>query len=1011
MNETGKGANVVDIVDKALRMGEGHQIKKLENVAKAVNALEDEITAMSDEELRGQTGRFKERLDNGASLDDIMAEAFATVREVSRRTLGQRHFDVQLMGGAALHWGNIAEMKTGEGKTLVATLPSYLNALEGKGVHVVTVNDYLASYQSELMGRIYRFLGMSVGCIITEQKPPERRKQYNADITYGTNNEFGFDYLRDNMAWERGELVQRGHHYAIVDEVDSILIDEARTPLIISGPAEGDVTRWYRQFARLVLKLSRDEDYEIDEKKKVVGILDPGITKIEDFLGIDNLYEPNNTALIGYLNNAVKAKELFLRDRDYVVTRGEVLIVDEHTGRILPGRRYNEGLHQAIEAKEGVEVKAENQTFATITLQNYFRMYDKLSGMTGTAETEAAEFMGTYKLGVLPIPTNRPMIREDKDDLIFRTKKEKLAAIVKDVAKRHAKGQPVLLGTASVESSEVVSSLLDVAGIPHQVLNAKQHAKEAAVVAVAGRKGAVTVATNMAGRGTDIMLGGNVEFLADAKLKADGYSPEDTPEEYEKRWPGTLEEVKEQVKDEHEEVTQLGGLYVLGTERHESRRIDNQLRGRSGRQGDPGESRFYLSLEDDLMRLFNTQLVARFMAKGLPEGEPIESKSVSKGVRAAQKAVESRNFEIRKNVLKYDDVMNKQRTVIYAERQAVLKGEDIHEDIERFIADTVESYIRGAQQGSDKPSGWDWDGLFEALNSVFTVHVDMDEAKESLAKLKGDKAIAALRDMIVDDAKTQYAAMEEQVSEEGMRQLERRVVLAVLDRKWREHLYEMDYLKDGIGLRGMGQRDPLVEYQREGYQMYNSMVEAIKEESIQLLFHVDIKQVARTEDPESNEQEDAVIERTESALGIERESVASSADEIDVDGDSESTDTESAEGDAAAEESADEASDEQEADQESAADMDDADDANSEKSADDTVTSDDQADEHIEPGIVGPAPLSHAEGKVPVSKRPKSEELHTPWADGKTYPGTGKNSPCPCGSGRKYKMCHGQNEK
>ena len=657
---------MVDIIDKALRMGEGHQLKKLENVAKAVNALEDEISALSDEDLKAQTPKFKQEIENGKSLDEIMPEAFATVREVSKRTLGQRHFDVQLMGGAALHWGNIAEMKTGEGKTLVATLPTYLNALEGKGVHVVTVNDYLASYQSELMGRIYRFLGMNVGCIITEQKPPERRKQYNADITYGTNNEFGFDYLRDNMAWEKADLVQRGHHYAIVDEVDSILIDEARTPLIISGPAEGDVTRWYRQFAKLVLKLTRDEDYDVDEKKKVVGILDPGITKVEDFLGIDNLYEPANTALIGYLNNAIKAKELFLRDKDYVVTQGEVLIVDEHTGRILPGRRYNEGLHQAIEAKEGVEVKAENQTFATITLQNYFRMYDKLAGMTGTAETEAAEFMNTYKLGVLPIKTNKPMIRKDQDDLIYRTKKEKLAAIVKDVAKRHAKGQPVLLGTASVESSEVVSTLLDVAKIPHQVLNAKQHEKEAAVVAVAGRKGAVTVATNMAGRGTDIMLGGNVEFLADAKLKSEGYSPEDTPEEYEKRWPGTLNEIKAQVKDEHEEVKELGGLYVLGTERHESRRIDNQLRGRSGRQGDPGESRFYLSLEDDLMRLFNTQLVAQVMAKGMEEGQPIEAKSVTKGVRTAQKAVESRNYEIRKNVLKYDDVMNKQRTVIYS---------------------------------------------------------------------------------------------------------------------------------------------------------------------------------------------------------------------------------------------------------------------------------------------------------------------------------------------------------
>ncbi|WEV66847.1 preprotein translocase subunit SecA [Bifidobacterium sp. ESL0769] len=969
---------MVDIVDKALRMGEGHQIKKLENVAKATNAHEDEIAALSDEELAGQTAKFKQRLDNGEDLDKLMPEAFATVREVSKRTLGQRHFDVQLMGGAALHWGNIAEMKTGEGKTLVATLPSYLNALSGEGVHIVTVNDYLASYQSELMGRIFRFLKMNVGCIITDQKPAERRKQYEADITYGTNNEFGFDYLRDNMAWEKNELVQRGHHYAIVDEVDSILIDEARTPLIISGPAEGGVTRWYRQFAKLVTKLTRDEDYEVDEKKKVVGILDPGITKVEDFLGIDNLYEPSNTALIGYLNNAIKAKELFLRDKDYVVTGGEVLIVDEHTGRVLPGRRYNEGLHQAIEAKEGVEVKAENQTFATITLQNYFRMYDKLAGMTGTAETEAAEFMNTYKLGVLPIPTNKPMIRVDQDDLIYRTKKEKLTAIIKDVAKRYKKGQPVLLGTASVESSEVVSSLLDVAGIPHQVLNAKHHEKEAAVVAVAGRKGAITVATNMAGRGTDIMLGGNVEFLADQKLKSEGYSADDTPEEYEKRWPGTLAEMKEQAKDEHEEVTKLGGLYVLGTERHESRRIDNQLRGRSGRQGDPGESRFYLSLEDDLMRLFNTQLVARVMAKGLPEGEPIESKSVSKGVRTAQKSVESRNFEMRKNVLKYDDVMNKQRKVIYSERQAVLRGVDIHEDILRFIDETIESYIKGANNGSDKPEEWDWDGLFSALKTVYPISVEEDDAKKKAEGLKGEKAVDAVKEFIVDDAKEQYSGYEDKIGADGLRQLERRVVLAVLDKKWREHLYEMDYLKDGIGLRGMGQRDPLVEYQREGFQMYNKMIDAIKEESIQLLFHVDIQQVAQTEDAEAETSaEDEAVDAAAQAAGVgsvdDGEAAESTATVASAPSDPDATDEDAEEADIAETEESDEG--------------------------------------NPEPSIVGPEPMSHAEGKVPANKRPKAEELKSPWADGRTFPGTKKNDPCPCGSGRKYKMCHGQNEK
>ena len=865
---------MVDIIDKALRMGEGHQLKKLENVAKAVNALEDEISALSDDELKAQTGKFKQRLDNGEKLDSLMPEAFATVREVSKRTLGQRHFDVQLMGGAALHWGNIAEMKTGEGKTLVATLPSYLNALEGKGVHVVTVNDYLASYQSELMGRIYRFLGMSVGCILTEQKPPERRKQYNADITYGTNNEFGFDYLRDNMAWEKSDLVQRGHHYAIVDEVDSILIDEARTPLIISGPAEGDVTRWYRQFARLVPKLTRDEDYEVDEKKKTVGILDPGITKVEDFLGIDNLYEPNNTALIGYLNNAIKAKELFLRDRDYVVTGGEVLIVDEHTGRILPGRRYNEGLHQAIEAKENVEVKAENQTFATITLQNYFRMYDKLAGMTGTAETEAAEFMGTYKLGVLPIPTNKPMIRVDQDDLIFRTKREKLAAIVKDVAKRHAKGQPVLLGTASVESSEVVSSLLDVAGIPHQVLNAKQHAKEAAVVAVAGRKGAVTVATNMAGRGTDIMLGGNVEFLADAKLKAEGYSPDDTPEEYEKRWPGTLAEVKEQVKDEHEEVVGLGGLYVLGTERHESRRIDNQLRGRSGRQGDPGESRFYLSLQDDLMRLFNSGAAESLLARGgVDESIPLTGRMVTGAIQRAQNSIESRNAEIRKNVLKYDDVLTKQRKKFYEERGRILEGEELEPHIERFIDEVIGGTVDAHTSG--KPAeDVDLEELWGALRPAYPVSLTAQELIEEVGGKENLEA-SVLKEEILADARVAYEKRREELGEEGLQQLQRRVLLSVLDRRWREHLYEMDYLKEGIGLRAMAQRDPLIEYEREGHLMFNDMMAGVKEDVVGYVYHLEV-QVEKAEPVVPKAVSDLLAGATKAARGAAAAAAASS---------------------------------------------------------------------------------------------------------------------------------------
>ncbi len=975
----------MSLLDRALRMGEEQQRRKLKGVAEAANALEDEISELTDDELKSQTAKFKEKLDNGAKLDDLMPEAFATVREVSKRTLGQRHFDVQLMGGAALHWGNIAEMKTGEGKTLVATLPAYLNALEGKGVHVVTVNDYLASYQSELMGRIYRFLGMETGCIITDQQPAERRKQYNADITYGTNNEFGFDYLRDNMAWEKNELVQRGHHYAIVDEVDSILIDEARTPLIISGPSEGDVTRWYRQFARLAPRLERETDYEVDEKKKTVGILDSGITKVEDYLGIDNLYEPSNTALIGYLNNAIKAKELFLRDKDYVVQGGEVLIVDEHTGRMLHGRRYNEGLHQAIEAKEGVEVQAENQTFATITLQNYFRMYDKLSGMTGTAETEAAEFMNTYKLGVIPIPTNKDMIRKDKDDLIFRTRKEKLVAIVKDVADRYAKGQPVLLGTASVEASEVVSSLLDVAKIPHKVLNAKHHEAEAAVVAVAGRKSAVTVATNMAGRGTDIMLGGNVEFLADQKLKSQGYSAEDTPEEYERLWPSTLEDIRQQVKDEHEEVVELGGLYVLGTERHESRRIDNQLRGRSGRQGDPGESRFYLSLEDNLMRLFNTQLVAAVMRNNMPEGEPLEQKSISRGVRNAQKSVEARNYEMRKNVLKYDDVMNKQRTVVYKERMEVLKGADIAADVQEFIKSVINSYIYGATRGTDRVDRWDYEGLWKALKSIIPLDFDTDEIESEVAQLKGDKARRKLAELIYDKVHSEYEEREALIGADTMRDIERRVVLATMDRKWREHLYEMDYLKDGIGLRGMGQRDPLVEYQREGYQMYNSMVDSIKEEGIQLLFNLDLEAVAHAdeEDSQLDGHDDGELEYSSPA-----------------DPDSDTDDKPEASGDEPDTGNTDDT------------DRNGTDPAKAESGQpSDGDASSDKEGHSYEGSVTGMAPISHAEQKVPLSRRPKSEELKTPWADGRTFPGTPKNSPCPCGSGRKYKMCHGQNEK
>ncbi|TRW43186.1 preprotein translocase subunit SecA, partial [Georgenia yuyongxinii] len=828
------------ILDRILRAGEGRVLKRLSAMADQVDALEAEFSSMSDAELREETDKFKQRHADGESLDDLLPEAFANVREAATRTLGQRHYRVQIMGGAALHLGNIAEMKTGEGKTLVATLPSYLNALTGKGVHVVTVNDYLAGYQSELMGRVHRFLGMSTGTILSGQNPEQRREQYAADITYGTNNEFGFDYLRDNMAWSLSELVQRGHNFAIVDEVDSILIDEARTPLIISGPATGDVNKWYAEFARLTTRLERDADYEVDEKKRNVGVLEPGIEKVEDYLGIENLYESLNTPLIGFLNNAIKAKELFKKDKDYIVKNGEVLIVDEHTGRVLAGRRYNEGMHQAIEAKEGVAIKAENQTLATITLQNYFRQYAKLSGMTGTAETEAAEFSSTYKIGVVPIPTNKPMQREDQSDLIYKGVQQKYTAIVDDIAERHGRGQPVLVGTTSVEKSETLSAMLKKKGIRHEVLNAKQHEREAAVVAMAGRKGAVTVATNMAGRGTDIMLGGNAEFIAVAALKQKGLDPTETPEEYEAAWPAALDAAKAAVAAEHDEVVALGGLYVLGTERHESRRIDNQLRGRSGRQGDPGESRFYLSLEDDLMRLFNSGLAMRVMdSASFPDDMPLEHKFVSRGIASAQAQIEARNFEIRKNVLKYDDVLSRQREVVYEERLRVLEGEDLEQQIQTFLDDVVTGLV-AEYTVEPTPENWDLEALWTEMKTTYPVTITPEDVVE-----EAGNATRVTSEMLVEeltsDIHLAYAAREEELGAEVMRQLERRVVLSVLDRKWREHLYEMDYLKEGIGLRAMAQRDPLVEYRNEGYQLFQAMNEAIKEESVRYLFNLEIK--------------------------------------------------------------------------------------------------------------------------------------------------------------------------
>nr|WP_218851714.1 preprotein translocase subunit SecA [Nocardioides panaciterrulae] len=912
-------------------------MRQLEAIAQAVNAIEDDFVAMSDDELRGMTAEFKERLANGEDLDDLMPEAFATVREAAKRVIGQRPYDVQVMGGAALHLGNIAEMKTGEGKTLVATMPSYLNALAGKGVHVVTVNDYLAKYQSEMMGRIHHFLGLETGVILPEMTPAERRVAYGCDITYGTNNELGFDYLRDNMAGSIDECVQRGHHFAIVDEVDSILIDEARTPLIISGPTQDEV-RWYGEFARLARTLVKDVDYEVDEKKRTISVLEPGITKVEDHLGIENLYESANTPLISFLNNSIKAKELFRNDKEYVVMDGEVLIVDEHTGRMLAGRRYNDGLHQAIEAKEGVQVREEYQTLATVTLQNYFRLYEKLSGMTGTAMTEAAEFDKIYKLGVVPIPTNKPVARVDESDLVYRTEEAKYLAVVEDIAERNAKGQPVLVGTVSVEKSEHLSQLLRQRGVPHTVLNAKVHADEAKIVALAGHKGAVTVATNMAGRGTDIMLGGSVDFLADQELRKQGLEPAgETAEQYDAAWPAMVERIKAQVAAEHDAVKEVGGLYVVGTERHESRRIDNQLRGRSGRQGDPGASRFYLSLQDELMRLFKSDWVDRVLqVLKIPDDVPIENKRVTNAIANAQGQVESQNFESRKNVLKYDDVMDRQRKVIYTERRRVLEGADLREQIRTFVDDVVTGYVNGFTQ--EFAEEWDLEALWTALRQLFPISLD----PEVLVKQAGGRANLEAEDLVEairQDAHEAYDRREQEVGEEVMRELERRVILSVLDRKWREHLYEMDYLREGIYLRAYSQRDPLVEYQREGFDMFAAMMDGIKEEAVGFLFNLEV-QVEPEVEVEGEPVEEEVVEPMRQPL----------------------------------------------------------------------------------PGVAPgrEAPHIHAKG-LDLPQQPANLSYSAPSEDGEAevraaaaasaddeYAGIGRNDKCPCGSGKKFKQCHGR---
>ncbi|MFY9587821.1 MAG: preprotein translocase subunit SecA [Actinomycetota bacterium] len=835
------------MLEKVLRFGEGKRLKEFVRTAEQVGTHEDDMKAMSDEELRGLTDEFKERLAEGETLDDLLPEAFAAVREASRRTLGQRHFDVQLVGGISLHNGFISEMKTGEGKTLVATAPAYLNALAGKGVHVVTVNDYLARRDAQWMGPVYRFLGLTVGTIQQRMRPEERKPQYAADITYGTNNEFGFDYLRDNMAWVPEDRVQRGHFFGVVDEVDSILIDEARTPLIISGPAE-ESAKWYFQFARLVPRLHAEEDYEVDEKKRTVAVTEKGVHRVEEMLGIENLYDNISSPLVHYLNNALKAKELYKRDVDYLVADGEVKIVDEFTGRVLEGRRYSEGMHQAIEAKENVRIKEENVTLATITIQNYFRMYDKLGGMTGTAFTEAAEFEHIYKMGVVQIPTNADMIRKDEGDQVYKTEDGKFTALVEDIVGRYEAGQPVLVGTISIEKSEKLSRALDRRGVPHHVLNAKQHEKEAYIVAQAGRLQSVTVATNMAGRGVDIILGGNPEFEIKQALVGEGLVEE--TEDFDREFKRRMQEVEPTWRAEHDKVVELGGLYVLGTERHESRRIDNQLRGRSGRQGDPGESRFYLSLEDELMRLFASGMVTRLMDRlKIPEDVPIEAKMVSKAIERAQHQVESRNFEIRKNVLKYDDVINKQREVIYEERNKILDGASLRDNTIGFIEDVVRGTVAEFTNAEIPPEEWDLEGLFTQIKTIY--HSEL--TKESFAL--EDLTTIDLEEAFLEEAMKVYEQRESDIGDEEFRDIERRVLLSVLDNRWREHLYEMDYLQEGIGLRAIAQRDPLVEYQREGFGMFETMLEGIKEDFVRYIFHLQVVREERPPEEKSRAQQ------------------------------------------------------------------------------------------------------------------------------------------------------------
>ena len=824
-------------IKKILRSGEGKKLKLLQDLVPDINELEQDFQKLSDEDLRAKTSEFKSRVTQGEGVNSLIIEAFAVVREASKRVLGQRHYDVQLIGGAALHFGWVAEMKTGEGKTLTSTLPIYLNALSGKGVHVVTVNDYLATRDAEWMGQIYKWLGLEVGLVVPGSRDTQhKRRQYSADITYGTNNELGFDYLRDNMTMSLENKVQRGHNYCIVDEIDSILIDEARTPLIISGKL-ADAAKTYYQFASIVQRLRRDEHYEVDEEKRTVAPTESGVTAVEKALNIENLYEGVSANLVHQFQVALKAKELFHKDKEYIIANGEVKIVDEFTGRVLDGRRWSDGLHQAVEAKEGVSIKEENQTLATITLQNYFRLYDKLAGMTGTAETEAAEFYNTYGLHVVPIPTNLPIVRKDQVDFIYRSEMGKYNALVEDIIERNEKGQPILVGTISVEKSELVSDLLDKRGIHHNVLNAKLHAKEADVVAQAGRIGSVTVATNMAGRGVDIILGGNPEALAERDLRSEGLEQSD--EKGVARYNELLNNYQTICSDEGKRVKDVGGLYVLGTERHDSRRIDNQLRGRSGRQGDPGESRFYLSLEDELMRLFATGAMDFVMKKALPDDAPLGDKFVSKAIERAQNTVEQRNAETRKNVLKYDEVMNEQRKVIYARRNEILSGEDLREDtINNFAAvidDALDTYCV-----TEHKEDWDLEGLATALQALWPQKVESSD-------LEKHQDVNELYEAVMGNAIQFYESREQELTPDVMRQVEGQIMLRILDQRWRDHLYSMDYLKEGIHLRAMGQKNPLTEWQREGFEMFETMMDSVSEDFVKYVSHIEISDNPKTD--------------------------------------------------------------------------------------------------------------------------------------------------------------------